>query len=218
VLTIQAGGNPVEYRTNPDCLPFLMLLDMVQLTYLQMANSSNINEKEIFYKGVLFLDRLRADFLRTVGQASSLSETETPIVPESMQRWLCRLLHNIPHDPVNRKRHAETLNKAYLDVDVFKYGVPYNFTLSESFFSFKMWILDFLDWSLLHEKDLESCLSATSESIATASVYNAEPKKWLRILRTQFIHTGLCTSLSVTKFRETNINKSTDGEEKIDRR
>lgn len=124
VLIIQARGDPAEHRTNPDCLPFLMLLDMVQITYLQMSNSSNMDQMEIFYKGVLFLDRLRGDFLAAIQKAP---QTQAALVPESMQRWLCRLLYHIPHDPLNRKRHAETLDKAYLEVDIFKYGIPNNF-------------------------------------------------------------------------------------------
>jgi hypothetical protein len=115
ILTIRAGGDPKEYQTNPNWLPFLMLLDIVQITYLQLSNSSNGNQ-EIFYKGVIFLDSLRRDFL-------AATQKVAPSFPESMRRWLCRLLHNIPHDPQNRKRHAEKLKKAYL-VDVFKYGLP----------------------------------------------------------------------------------------------
>jgi hypothetical protein len=117
ILTIQAGGDPEEYQTNPNWLPFLMLLDIVQITYLQLSNSSNGDHQEIFFKGVIFLDNLRGDFL-------AATQKVPPSFPESMRRWLCRLLHSIPHDPLNRKRHAEKLKKAYLEVDVFKYGLP----------------------------------------------------------------------------------------------
>jgi hypothetical protein len=126
LLTIQVGGDPAEYQTTPDCLPFLMLLDMVQMTYLQMSNSSSIEQQEIFYKGVVFLDGLRRDFLTIIQKASPYSETQRALVPESMKRWLCRLLQGIPHDPLNRKRHAKALNKAYSEIDVCKYGVPIN--------------------------------------------------------------------------------------------
>ena len=130
ILTIQVRGEPVEHRSSPDCLPYLMLLDMVQMTYLQMSNSDKlkVEDQETFYKGVLFLDSLRGDFLAAIQKAP---QSQAGLVPASMQRWLCRLLHNIPHDPHHRKRHAETLNKAYLAVDVSKYGMPGNFALAE---------------------------------------------------------------------------------------
>ena len=145
VLTIQAMGDPLEHRTNPNCLPFLMLLDMVQMTYLRMSNSSNVDQKEIFYKGVLFLDRLRGDFLAaiqkappSIQKAPPYFETETALLPESMQRWLCRLLYRIPHDPLNRKRQAETLKKAYLEVDIFKFGMPNNFSLTDLLINYQI--------------------------------------------------------------------------------
>jgi hypothetical protein len=105
-----------------------MLLDIVQITYLQISNSSNVSHPELFYKGVIFLDSLRGDFLATQ-KVPSPSESRKAMVPESMRRWLCRLLYQIPHDPLNRKRHAETLNKAYLEIDIFKYGVPIKIAL-----------------------------------------------------------------------------------------
>jgi hypothetical protein len=123
-LIIRAGGDPVEYRTHINCMPFLMLLDMVQLTYLRMSNSGDVNQQELFYKGVVFLDFLRGEFLSAIRNLPNPPDfkAQASSVPEGMQRWLCRLLHRIPHDPRNRKHHAQLLNKLYLEVDVFKYG------------------------------------------------------------------------------------------------
>lgn len=126
ILTIQAGGDPVEYQTSPDCLPYLMLLDIVQLTYLVNSNFGNINHREIFYKGVIFHDNLRADFLASTQKATPESENYRASVPESMRRWICRFISGIPHDPLNRKHHAEILRKAYLEIDVFKYGSSFD--------------------------------------------------------------------------------------------
>jgi hypothetical protein len=123
-LIIQAGGDTMEYHTSADYLPFLMLLDMVQLTYLVMSKSGNASHQESFYKGVIFLDSLRGDFLATTIRKIPLDcDSHQALFPESMRRWLCRLLSGIPHDPQNRKRHAAILNKAYLEVDVFNHGV-----------------------------------------------------------------------------------------------
>lgn len=104
-----------------------MLLDMVQLTYLLMSNtSSSTNQQELYYKGVVFLDFLRRDFLSSIQSLPNPPDCEAQVcsVPEGMHRWLCRLLHGIPHDPQNRKRHAQLLNKAYLEVDILNYGAP----------------------------------------------------------------------------------------------
>jgi len=121
-LIIQAGGDPLEYRIHPDCLPFLMLLDMAQLTYLSMSNSGQTHHQETFYKGVIFLDNLRRNFLATIQNLPAGHETQRAPLPESMHRWLCRFLHAIPHDPKNRRQHAQLLNKVYLEIDLFKYG------------------------------------------------------------------------------------------------
>jgi hypothetical protein len=123
-LIIRAGGDEIEYHTGADCLPFLMLLDMVQLTYLGMSNSGKVIQQESFYKGVIFLDSLRGDFLATVRKIPLNCDGHRALFPDSMRRWLCRLLSAIPHDPQNRKQHAQILNKAYLEMDVFNHGVP----------------------------------------------------------------------------------------------
>jgi len=136
VLIIRAGGDPVEYRTNPNCLPFLMLLDIVQITYLQASNSSSVDHPETFYKAVVFLGRLRGDFLAATQKEAQNFESKRAPVPESMRRWLCRLLRGIPHDPHNRKLNAELLNKAYLEVDVLAYGLSSRFPKTRVFVNF----------------------------------------------------------------------------------
>jgi hypothetical protein len=129
LLIIQAGGDRAEYHVHRDCLPFLMLLDMVQLTYLMMSTSSKASHQETFYKGVVFLDSLRREFLSVVPNVPQDQHSCRAFIPESMRRWLCRFIHGIPHDPENRRRHAPTLQKAYLEVDVLKYGAPVNHCL-----------------------------------------------------------------------------------------
>jgi hypothetical protein len=67
-----------------DCLPFLMLLDMVQQMYLVMANSADPSLSETFYKGVMFLNSLRQDVMaehqHTKGDSAPLKKS----LPESM--------------------------------------------------------------------------------------------------------------------------------------
>lgn len=129
-LIIRVGGDPVEYRTHPNYLPFLMLLDTAQLTYLRLSNlGSSSDLQEVFYKGVVFLDFLRGDFLSSIRGVPNPPDGEAVKaqagpMPEGMHRWLCRLLHGIPHDPQNRKHHAQLLNKVYVEVDIFKHGMP----------------------------------------------------------------------------------------------
>lgn len=124
LVIIRAGGDVVEYCVHRDCLPFLMLLDMAQLTYLAMSRLGNVDHQETFYKGVMFLDALRREFLSASLNTPADEETCGAFVPETMRRWLCRLLSGIPQDPENRRRHAPTLQRAYLEVDVLKYGAP----------------------------------------------------------------------------------------------
>jgi hypothetical protein len=125
-LIIQTAGEEVEYRTHPNYIPFLMLLDITQLTYLLVANTGNSDQQELFYKGVVFLDFVRGEFLSAIRKVQYPHdyEAQASTVPECMHRWLCRLLHRIPHDPQNRKHHAKLLDKVYLELDVFKYGAP----------------------------------------------------------------------------------------------
>jgi hypothetical protein len=82
-------------------------------------------------------------------------------------------------------------------------------------------MLDFLNWSLINEKDLVSCLSAASD-LAMTSLYPAEPQRWLRTLRSQFIQVGLSTpsSQSESKIREQQMNphKQLREQERINRR
>jgi hypothetical protein len=137
-LIIQVGGDSFQYVTNPNFLPFSMLLDIVQMTYLHLSNSSDVDEQEIFYKGVVFLDNLRQHFLDSIRKAHPYCETEKALVPESMQRWICRMLRSIPHDPLNRKLHVEILNRDYLEIDVLNYGLCPSI-LHERNLIFKLW-------------------------------------------------------------------------------
>ena len=124
-LIIQTAGDEAEYRTHANFIPFLMLLDITQLAYLLVSNTGDANQQELFYKGVVFLDFLRGEFLSTWKSHNPHDcETQASSVPECMHRWLCRLLHRIPHDPKSRKDHAQLLDKVYLELDVFKYGAP----------------------------------------------------------------------------------------------
>jgi hypothetical protein len=124
-VTFVAGGDHAVYHVHQDCLPFLMLLDMAQQMYLSLANSADSSQSETFYKGVMFLDSLRQDVMadcrHTEGDSASLEKS----LPEGMRRWLCRLLLGIPHDPENRKRNAIVLEKAYEEINVFGYGIPF---------------------------------------------------------------------------------------------
>jgi len=124
-LIISTAGDQVEYPTHPNYIPFLMLLDITQLAYLLVSNTGNTHQQEFFYKGVIFLDFLRGEFLSAIQKKSHNPhdcEAQASSVPECMHRWLCRLLHRIPHDPKSRKHHAQLLDKVYLELDVFKYG------------------------------------------------------------------------------------------------
>jgi hypothetical protein len=125
-LIIQTAGDQVEYCTHPNYIPFLMLLDITQLAYLLVSNTGNANQQELFYKGVVFLDFLRREFLSAIRTSHNPHncEAQASSVPECMHRWLCRLLQRIPHDPKSRKHHAQLLDKVYSEVDVFKYGAP----------------------------------------------------------------------------------------------
>jgi len=118
-LIIQIAGDQVDYRTHPNYIPFLMLLDITQLTYLLISNTGNANQQEFLYKGVVFLDFLRGEFLSAILKSHNPHDCEAQAssVPE-------RMLHRIPHDPKSRKDHAQLLDKVYLEFDVFKYGAP----------------------------------------------------------------------------------------------
>jgi hypothetical protein len=124
-ITFIAGGNHAVYHMHQDCLPFLMLLDMVQQMYLVMANSADPSLSETFYKGVMFLNSLRQDVMAEHQHTEEDSAPLKKSLPESMHRWLCRLLFSIPHDPENRKQHAIVLQKAYEEINIFQYGMPF---------------------------------------------------------------------------------------------
>jgi hypothetical protein len=124
-ITFVAGGDHAVYHVHQGCLPFLMLLDMAQQMYLFMANSTEHAQSITFYKGVMFLDSLRQDVMAHLQNREVDSPPLKEFLPESMRRWLCRLLLSIPHDPENRKRNAIVLQKAYEEIDVFEYGMPF---------------------------------------------------------------------------------------------
>lgn len=125
-ITLVSGGNQAVYHVHPGCLPFLMLLDMVQQMYLSMANLADPSQSITFYKGVMFLDSLRQDVMAGLRNNNDMDRTTLKMfLSEGMQRWLCRLLLSLPHDPQNRKRNATVLQNAYKEIDVFKYGMPF---------------------------------------------------------------------------------------------
>jgi hypothetical protein len=124
-ITLVSGGNQAVYHVHQGCLPFLMLLDMVQHMYLSMANLADPSQSITFYKGVMFLDSLRQDIMAGLQHNGVDPPTLKKSLPESMQRWLCRLLLSLPHDPENRKRNATVLQNAYKEIDVCKYGMPF---------------------------------------------------------------------------------------------
>jgi hypothetical protein len=127
VITIVAGGDNATYHVHQSCLPFLMLLDLVQQTYLSLANeSAEASHIITFYKGVMFLDSLRRDIM---GGLQNREVDPLPLnrsLPESMRRWLCRFILCIPHDPENRRRNSIQLQKAYEEIDVFEFGRPFS--------------------------------------------------------------------------------------------
>jgi hypothetical protein len=129
-ITIVAGGDDTAYHVDQSCLPFLMLLDLVQQTYLSMANLLEGPQSITFYKGVIFLDSLRQDLMGGLPRRGMDAPPLKRSLPESMQRWICRLILVIPHDPENRKKNAFALQKAYEEIDVFKYGRPLNYSPS----------------------------------------------------------------------------------------
>ena len=123
-ITIVVAGDDTAYHMHPSCLPFLMLLDLVQQTYLSMANSVEDPHSITFYKGVMFLDSLRQDVMAGLENRDALPLNGC--LPESMRRWLCRFILSIPHDPENRRQNALALQKAYEEIDVLKYGRPFS--------------------------------------------------------------------------------------------
>ena len=120
-ITFVAGRDNTAYHVNQACLPFFMLLDMVQHMYLLMANSAEPAQSVTFYKGVMFLNSLRLDVVAGRQHREDPPPLEKSL-PESMRRWLCRFILGIPHDPENRKRNSKVLQKAYEEIDVFEYG------------------------------------------------------------------------------------------------
>jgi hypothetical protein len=127
VITIVAGGDNTVYHVHQSWLPFLMLLDLVQQMYLSMANeSAEAPQSTTFCKGVMFLDSLRQNVLGGLQNREVDSLPLNRSLPESMRRWLCRFILNIPHDPENRKRNFIPLQKAYEEIDVFEYGKSFS--------------------------------------------------------------------------------------------
>jgi hypothetical protein len=124
-LTFVAGGNQAEYHVPQDWMAFLMLLDMAQQMYLLMANSTESVQSITFYKGVMFHDSLRLDIMAGLQDRAEDQPPFPKSLPESMRRWLCRFLLNIPHDPENRNQNAIILQKAYNEIDVFQYGMSF---------------------------------------------------------------------------------------------
>jgi hypothetical protein len=124
-IAVVAGGDNTVYHVHQSCLPFFMLLDLVQQMYLLMANEPAETPQSItFYKGVMFLDSLRRDIMRGLQNRELDPFPLKGSLPESMRRWLCRFILSIPHDPENRKQNAIRLQKAYEEIDVFVYGRP----------------------------------------------------------------------------------------------
>lgn len=73
------------YHIHQACLPFFMLLDMVQQMYLSMVNSADPAQSVTFYEGVEFINSLRQNVM------ASLQNREDPppltkSLLESMQR------------------------------------------------------------------------------------------------------------------------------------
>jgi hypothetical protein len=125
-ITFVAGGDNAVYHVPLGWFAFFMLLDMAQQMYLLLANSTDEAQSITFYKGVKFLDSLREDVKVGLRNIAADPPPLDKSLPESMRRWLCRLILNIPHDPENRKKNAIILQKAYDELDVFKYGTPFN--------------------------------------------------------------------------------------------
>jgi hypothetical protein len=125
LIIIVAGGDRTEYRVQQGWLPFIMLLDAAQQMYLLMANSSELSHSITYYKGVKFLDSLRQDVMATLLNNSNDPLPFQKSLPESFRRWICRFLLCIPHDPQNRKQNYVVLKKAYEEIDVFEYGIPF---------------------------------------------------------------------------------------------
>jgi hypothetical protein len=122
-IDIVAGGDNTVCHVHQSCLPFIMLLDLVQQTYLSMAiESAEASQRITFYKGVMFLDSLRQDIMGGLQHSEVDPAPLQRSLPESMRRWICRLVLSIPHDPENRKRHSMRLQKAYEEINVFEYG------------------------------------------------------------------------------------------------
>lgn len=209
ILIIQTAGDQMEYHTHPNHIPFLMLLDITQLAYLLVSNTGNANQQQLFYQGVVFLDFLRGEFLSAIRKSPNTDDLEAQAssVPECMHRWLCRLLHRIPHDPKSRRHHAQFLDKVYLELDVFKYGTPkflFLFLFSITCYGGDT---DFLGWSFKNEEEIVSCLTALTSNSAVdgASLYHPadqSPFRWLEILRSQFVQVRLCTDGSVSRIED----------------
>jgi hypothetical protein len=122
-VSIVAGGDHAVYRVHQEWLAFLMLLDMAQQMHLLMANSADPAHSITYYKGVMFLDSLRQDLTAGLRKREVDSFPFKKSLPESMRRWICRLLLCIPNDPENRKQNAKVLKKAYEEIDIFEYGI-----------------------------------------------------------------------------------------------
>jgi hypothetical protein len=192
-----------------------MLLDVTQLAYLVISNTGSTDQQEFFYKSVVFLDFLRAEFLSGIQKSQHDCEAQASSVPECMHRWLCRLLHRISHDPKSRKHHAQLLDKAYLEFDAFKCGAPiFIFFL---FYLFTVGNKDFLDWSFKNEEEIVSCLAALTSTSAVGGVMlfspaEQSPLRWLAILRSQFVQVCLCTDSSLLRLED----QSQSGKESMD--
>lgn len=140
VIAILAGGDNTAYHVHQCCLPFLMLLDLVQLMYLSMANeSAEASQSITFYKAVMFLDSLRQDLKEGLRKRDVDSLPFNKTLPESMRRWLCRFILHIPHDPENRKRNSILLQKAYEEIDVFEYGGPFPLVTPQDLATHSQW-------------------------------------------------------------------------------
>jgi hypothetical protein len=116
------GGTKQGHRLPQSWTPFFFLLDIAQYAYLANSLTSREEHGVIFYKGVLFLDRLRAELLLD----KPIEPPYCPLagkknLPEAMRRWLFRLLLGLPHDPKNRRLKAELLETEYCK-NIFEIG------------------------------------------------------------------------------------------------
>jgi hypothetical protein len=80
-----AGSDHAVYHVHQACLPFLMLLHMVQQMYLVMANSAPPVQSITFYKGIMFLNSLRQDIVTGLHDREVDFSPLKKSLPESMR-------------------------------------------------------------------------------------------------------------------------------------